>query len=235
MSIKKEFIVVVEDETDIREVLVYNLEREGYRVASARDGKQGLAMIQEKQPDLVLLDLMLPGLDGLEICKRLKGDDQTSSIPIVMVSARGEESDIVVGLELGAEDYISKPFGTRELLARINAVLRRREPQSDKKLSQRIDCAGVTIDVGRHQVSVDGLPVSLTATEFKLLHFLAHHPGWVFTRDHLLSRIMGDDNFVVDRNIDVHIQAVRKKLGAHRNLIETIRGIGYRFKERNES
>ncbi len=232
---KKEFIVVVEDETDIREVLVYNLEREGYRVKSARDGKKGLAMIQEEIPDLVLLDLMLPGIDGLEICKRLKGDDLTSAIPIVMVSARGEESDIVIGLELGAEDYIAKPFGTRELLARVNAVLRRLEPQSERQVNQRIECEGVTIDVGRHQVSVDGTPVSLTATEFKLLHFLAHHPGWVFTRDHLLSRIMGDDNFVVDRNIDVHIQAVRKKLGPHRNLIETIRGIGYRFKEHNES
>ncbi len=234
MAMKKEFIVVVEDEADIRDILVYNLEREGYRVASARDGKQGLAMIQEKVPDLVLLDLMLPGIDGLEICKRLKNDDQTSSIPIVMVSARGEESDIVIGLELGAEDYIAKPFGMRELTARVNAVFRRREPHSERQVNQRIECDGVTIDVGRHQVNVDGTPVSLTATEFKLLHFLAHHPGWVFTRDHLLSRIMGDDNFVVDRNIDVHIQAVRKKLGPHRNLIETIRGIGYRFKERDE-
>lgn len=232
---KKELIVVVEDETDIREVLVYNLEREGYRVASARDGKQGLAMIQEEKPDLVLLDLMLPGLDGLEICKIVKGDDQTKYIPIIMVSARGEESDIVIGLELGAEDYIAKPFGNRELLARINAVLRRGQPQCENKSEQRIEVEGVTIDVGRHQVIVDGSPVSLTATEFKLLHFLAHHPGWVFTRDHLLSRIMKDDNFVVDRNIDVHIQAVRKKLGPHRNLIETIRGIGYRFKERNDS
>ena len=231
---KKELIVVVEDEADIREVLVYNLKREGYRVVSAPDGEQGLKMIQEKIPDLVLLDLMLPGLDGLKICRRLKDDDQTGSIPIVMVSARGEESDIVLGLELGADDYITKPFSTRELLARINAVLRRREPQNEKKLTTRIDCDGVIIDIRRHEVMVDGAPVPFTATEFKLLHFLSTHPGWVFTRDHLLSRIMGEESFIVDRNIDVHIQAVRKKLGPHRNLIETIRGIGYRFKDRNE-
>ncbi|MBN2809175.1 MAG: response regulator [Deltaproteobacteria bacterium] len=231
---KKEQIAVVEDEADIREVMVYNLERDGYRVFSARNGKQGLELIQAKKPDLVLLDLMLPGLDGLQICKLLKADELTCSIPIIMVSARGEESDIVSGLELGADDYITKPFSTREMLARVNAVLRRREPLSEKKSSVRIEYAGVTIDVGRHQVWVDDEPVAMTATEFKLLHFLAHHPGWVFTRDHLISRIMGEDNFIVDRNIDVHIQAVRKKLGPYRNLIETIRGIGYRFKERDE-
>lgn len=230
----KETIVVVEDEVDIREVLIYNLEREGYKVFGEPDGKRGLEIIREKAPDLVLLDLMLPGLDGLQICRSLKADSETSSIPIVMVTARGEESDIVLGLELGADDYIAKPFSPRELMARVRAVLRRRTSSPIDSAGMCIDREGVVIDPRRHEVVVDGVPVSFTATEFKLIHFLAHHPGWVFTRDHLLSKVVGQENFIVDRNIDVHIQAVRKKLGPHRDLIETIRGIGYRFKNINE-
>ncbi len=230
----KEIIVVVEDEVDIREVLIYNLEREGYQVFGEPDGSRGLQLIQGKKPDLVLLDLMLPGLDGLQVCKQLKSDSETRSIPIVMVSARSEECDIVLGLELGADDYITKPFSPRELLARVRAVLRRRSSSSDESAGQRINCEGVTIDTRRHEVIVDGAAVSFTATEFKLLNFLARHPGWVFTRDQLMSNVMGQDNFIVDRNIDVHIQAVRKKLRSHRDLIETIRGIGYRFKSINE-
>ncbi|MCD6430128.1 MAG: response regulator [Deltaproteobacteria bacterium] len=230
----KETIVVVEDEVDIREVLIYNLEREGYQVFGEADGKRGLEIIREKTPDLVLLDLMLPGLDGLQICRSLKADSETSSIPIVMVTARGEESDIVLGLELGADDYIAKPFSPRELIARVRAVLRRRTSPSIDGAGMFIDREGVVIDSRRHKVVVDGLSVSFTATEFKLIHFLAHHPGWVFTRDHLLSKVVGQENFIVDRNIDVHILAVRKKLGPHRDLIETIRGIGYRFKNINE-
>ncbi|HDS16138.1 MAG TPA: response regulator [Proteobacteria bacterium] len=235
MCRKKIKIVVVEDETDIREVLAYNLEREGYQVATASDGEHGVQLIRELLPDLVLLDLMLPGLDGLQVCKRVKNEEQTHDIPIIMVSAKGEESDIVLGLELGADDYITKPFSTRELLARINAVLRRREPGNPTDPGESIRREGVEIDIKRHEIKVDDSPVPFTLTEFKLLHFLAGHPGWVFTRDHLISRIMGEDNFVVDRNIDVHIQAVRKKLGRHRHLIETIRGIGYRFKDHNEN
>ena len=230
----KEIIVVVEDEVDIREVLIYNLEREGYQVFGAADGIRGLQLIQEKTPDLVLLDLMLPNLDGLQICKQLKADSETRSIPIVMVSARSEESDIVLGLELGADDYITKPFSPRELLARVRAVLRRRSNSFAESAGLCIDCDGVTIDSRRHEVVVDGVSVPFTATEFKLLNFLALHPGWVFTRDQLMSKVMGQDNFIVDRNIDVHIQAVRKKLKSHRDLVETIRGIGYRFKNINK-
>ena len=230
----KEKIVVVEDEVDILEVLIYNLVREGYRVFGEPDGRRGLQIIQEKIPDLVLLDLMLPGLDGLQICRHLKADSETRSIPIIMVSARSEESDIVLGLELGADDYVTKPFSPRELLARVRAVLRRRMSSSAESVDLCIDCEGVSIDARRHEVVVDGVSVSFTATEFKLLNFLALHPGWVFTRDQLLSKIMGQENFIVDRNIDVHIQAVRKKLGSHRDLVETIRGIGYRFKNINE-
>jgi two-component system phosphate regulon response regulator PhoB len=229
----KQTIVVVEDEVDIREVLIYNLEREGYQVFGAAEGVKGLRMIQEKIPDLVLLDLMLPGLDGLHICKYLKDNSATQQIPIVMVSARSEESDIVLGLELGADDYVTKPFSPRELLARVRAVLRRRMNSSDELAGLCIECEGVIIDARRHEVLVDGVTVNLTATEFKLVHFLAQHPGWVFTRDQLMGKVMGHDNFIIDRNIDVHIQAVRKKLGSHRDLIETIRGIGYRFKNCN--
>ncbi|MEA1915125.1 MAG: response regulator [Pseudomonadota bacterium] len=231
----KKTIVVVEDEVDIREVLIYNMEREGYQVFGAADGVKGLKMIQEKNPDLVLLDLMLPGLDGLQICKQLKDSSATQQIPIVMVSARSSESDIVLGLELGADDYVTKPFSPRELLARVRAVLRRQSDSPVESSTGRlINCEGVIIDARRHEVKVDGLVVNLTATEFKLIHYLAQHPGWVFTRDQLMGKVMGQDNFVIDRNIDVHIQAVRKKLGSHRDLIETIRGIGYRFKNLNE-
>jgi len=227
---KTENIIVVEDEADIREILIYNLKRQGYRAAGVDNGRAAVEVIGKRLPDLVLLDLMLPGLDGLEVCRRLKQNPATRPIPIIMVTAKGEESDIVKGLELGADDYISKPFGTGELLARVKAVLRRRQAGPEARNNRRIEQDGVAIDPEHHEVLVDGRAVSLTLTQFKLLHFLAAHPGRVFTRDHLISRIRGEDNFVVDRNIDVHIQAVRKKLDRHRHLIETIRGIGYRFR-----
>jgi two-component system phosphate regulon response regulator PhoB len=227
----KSSIIVIEDEADIREVLVYNLKRQGYAVSGCGDGLTGLALIEEKRPGLVLLDLMLPGLDGLEICRRLKGGAATAMIPIIMVTAKGEESDIVAGLELGADDYVTKPFGTRELVARVKAVLRRRQEGAERMANGRIVRDGLEIDPNRHEIRIDGEPVQLTLTQFKLLCFLAAHPGRVFTRDHLISRIMGEANFIVDRNIDVHIQAVRKRLGPYRSLIETIRGIGYRFQD----
>ncbi len=228
-------IVIVEDEIDIREVLIYNFEREGFTVWGAADGRYGLKLIQDKNPDLVLLDLMLPGLDGLEICRELKGDVKTSGIPIIMVTAKGEESDIVAGLELGADDYVTKPFSPKELLARAQAVLRRGRAVPVAAADKRIESNGLIIDIERHLVSIDGETVSsFTATELKLLHFLALNAGRVFTRDHLLSRIMGEESFVVDRNIDVHIQAIRKKIGRERKVIETIRGIGYRFRDTGE-
>ncbi|MBN2332233.1 MAG: response regulator [Deltaproteobacteria bacterium] len=228
---KKALIAVIEDEVDIREVLEYNLEREGYRVISAADGIHGLKLVLSEQPDLVLLDLMLPGLGGLDICRRLQANEETNAIPIIMVSARGEESDIVVGLKLGADDYIAKPFSPKELLARVEAVLRRGVLREGKELPERLQYQGLTIDLARHEILVDNLPATLTATEFKLLHFLASHPGRVFTRDHLLNHITGGNEFIIDRNIDVHIQSIRKKLADHRNYIETIRGVGYRFRD----
>jgi len=228
---KQERIVVIEDEPDILEVLQYNLSREGYRVVTSRDGEEGLESIRNEDPDLVLLDLMLPGLDGIEVCRRLKTDPVTASIPVIMVTAKGEESDVVIGLQLGADDYVAKPFSPRELMARIKAVLRRGPLKEERKLGERIVRDGLVIDSVRHQVSVDGEQASLTATEMRLLHFLAANPGRVFTRDQLVSRVIGDRAVVVDRNIDVHIGAIRRKLGSYRGLIETLRGVGYRFKE----
>ncbi|MGE3164777.1 MAG: response regulator [Planctomycetota bacterium] len=228
---KRSKVLLIEDEADLLEMVQYNLEREGYRVISSRDGELGLELAREEAPDLVLLDLMLPGLDGIEVCRKLKEDPVTRPIPIVMVTAKGEETDVVLGLGVGADDYVTKPFSPKELTARVKAVLRRAPLRGEAEAENRIVRDGVVIDSVRHQIKVDGQPIAFTATEFRLLYFLAAHPGRVFTRDHLLSRVIGEDAVVVDRNIDVHIRAIRKKIGEYRNLVETIRGVGYRFKE----
>ncbi|MBM3991101.1 MAG: response regulator [Planctomycetes bacterium] len=228
---KREKIAVIEDEADILEVVEYNLRREGYLVVSSRNGKEGLERIRKENPDLVLLDLMLPGLDGLEVCKRLQADAVTEAIPVIMVTARGEESDVVAGLSLGADDYVTKPFSPKELLARVRAVLRRRPLRELRSSSDGVVRDGLVVDATKHLVSVDGEPITMTATEMRLLHFLASHPGRVFSRDQLLSRAIGDHAVVIDRNIDVHVGSIRRKLGRHRELIETIRGVGYRFRD----
>lgn len=228
---KDQKIIFIEDESDLREVIEHNLIREGYQVYSSSDGENGLQLIREKSPDLILLDLMLPGLDGLDVCRALKTDAITRAIPIIMVTAKGEESDIVLGLGIGADDYVTKPFSTKELIARIKAVLRRSSLKEDQSGQERIVRGEVVIDMGRHEVQVEGESVVFTATEFRLLHFLASHPGRVFTRDQLLSRVIGEDAYIIDRNIDVHIRSIRKKLGEHLDLIETIRGVGYRFRD----
>ncbi len=230
-SKKRRTILVVEDEEDILEIIHYNLSREGFRVEGSRDGEEGLAKARRLNPDLLLLDLMLPGLDGLEVCRRLKADDLTRRIPVVMVTAKGEESDVVLGLGMGADDYVVKPFSPRELVARVKAVLRRGPLREDGGAGERIVRDGLVVDIARHEVKVDGRPVSFTATEMRLLHFLAAHPGRVFTRDQLLSRVIGEHAIVVDRNIDVHVGAVRRKIGPYRVLLETVRGVGYRFRE----
>jgi len=229
--VKTEKIVVIEDEADILEVIEYNLRREGYEVICSQNGEDGLDKIEKSGPDLVLLDLMLPEIDGVELCRKLKSDPLTAAIPVIMVTAKGEESDIVLGLGVGADDYVTKPFSPKELVARVKAVLRRGEPRKRGGGEDRIVRGGVTVDLKRHEVKVDGTPVAFTATELRMLHFLASHPGRVFTRDHLLARVIGEDAIVIDRNIDVHVRAIRKKLGAHRDLIETVRGVGYRFRE----
>ena len=229
---KKSKIVVIEDEVDILEVINYNLSKEGFDVCSALDGEEGLALIKKEVPDLVLLDLMLPGLDGIEICRKLKTDYSTRSIPIIMVTAKGEESDIVLGLGMGADDYMVKPFRPRELMARIRSVLRRGDFIEEGEGVVSID--ELVIDINRHQVKLEGKKIVLNAMEFKLLHFLASHPGQVFTRENLLNHVSSDDTFIIDRNIDVHIRSIRKKLNKHRELIETIHRVGYRFRDKDQ-
>ena len=197
-----------------------------------RDGEEGLALIKKEVPDLVLLDLMLPGLDGIEICRKLKTDYSTRSIPIIMVTAKGEESDIVLGLGMGADDYMVKPFRPRELMARIRSVLRRGDFIEEGE--GLVSIYELVIDINRHEVKLEGKKIVLTAMEFKLLHFLASHPGQVFTRENLLNHVSSDDTFIIDRNIDVHIRSIRKKLNKHRELIETIHRVGYRFRDKDQ-
>lgn len=230
-TMKKAKILLIEDEPDILELLEYNLAREGYKVDTSMNGEDGLAAAIRDNPDLVLLDLMLPGMDGIEICRALKEDPATKGIPIIMVTAKGEESDVVLGLGVGADDYVAKPFSPRELVARVKAVLRRGPIQEARVHKNRLVRGPLEIDLDRHEVLVDGEPTDVTPTELRLLHFLASHPGRVFDRNHIMSRVIGHDALVVDRNVDVHVRAVRNKLGKHRDLIETVRGVGYRFKD----
>jgi two-component system phosphate regulon response regulator PhoB len=228
----KEHILVVEDEADIRELIRYNLEREGYSVSDVETGEEGLRLARKSAPDLLLLDLMLPGMDGLEVCRSFKGEDALRTVPIIIVTAKGEEPDIVTGLELGADDYVTKPFSPRVLVARVRAVLRRKSgegaaPGEDEVIQRD----GLRIHPGRHEVTVDGEPVDLTFTEFRILHLLARRPGWVFTRYQIVDAVRGEDHPVSDRSVDVQIVGLRKKLGESADLIETVRGVGYRFRE----
>lgn len=227
----KTTILVVEDEPDIRDVLEHCLTREGFQVMVAADGADGLKKAGAHRPDLVLLDLMLPEIDGLEVCRRLKEMPATRHVPIIMVSAKGEESDVVLGLGLGADDYVAKPFSPRALIARVQAVLRRSRHGDTQVDAECIVRQGLIIDEARHRVEVDGEEVDFTATELRLLHFLAGRTGRVFTRDQILEQVVGERAVVIGRNVDVHVRAIRGKLGAYRNLLETVRGVGYRFRE----
>lgn len=227
----KSKVLVIEDEPDIVEVIQYNLEREGHKVIACRDGEQGLSRIRTDNPDLVILDLMLPGMDGTEVCRQVKADPVTRGIPIIMLTAKTEESDVVLGLGLGAEDYIAKPFSPRELVARVQVVLRRGKQRDDAGGGERVVRGSLVIDLGRFEARAAEQLLNLTPTEMRLLHFLASHPGRVFPRAHLLSRVIGEDAVVTDRNIDVHVRALRLKLGEHASIIETVRGVGYRFGE----
>jgi len=227
----KEKILVVDDEEDILELVRYNLAREGYEVLCAESGEEALKAVSHRNPDLMVLDLMLPGIDGLEVTRRLKAESDHRVMPIIMLTAKGEESDIVTGLELGADDYITKPFSPRILLARIRAVLRRRarkETVDDGVL--RID--DMMIHPGRREVKIGDRPVDLTFTEFQVLSFLARRPGWVFTRTQIVDAVRGDDYPVTDRSVDVQIVGLRRKLGDYGSFIQTVRGVGYRFKEK---
>jgi two-component system, OmpR family, alkaline phosphatase synthesis response regulator PhoP len=226
-----ESLLVVEDDKDIQELIKYNLQKEQYQVLCASSGEDALKMVKSRTFDLILLDLMLPGIDGLEICKVLKSEPLTATIPIIMVTAKGEDADVVLGLELGADDYIVKPFSPRVLIARIRTVLRRKgNVQAD--LKQVINFGGLTIHLGKREVLLNNKVIDLTFTEFELLHHLASHPGWVFTRYQIVNAVKGDDYPVTDRSVDVQIAGLRKKLGEFGDLIETIRGVGYRFSEK---
>ncbi|MBN2216532.1 MAG: response regulator [Pirellulales bacterium] len=232
---KSPLVLIVEDEDDIRELVGYNLFKEGMRAAEVRTGEEGLKAVADQRPDLVLLDLMLPGLDGLAVCKKLKESSKTRDIPIIMLTAKGEEADIVRGLNLGADDYVTKPFSPKVLMARISTVLRRaaedRTPAVADDDEPPMTFRNLSIHVGRHEVLVEGDPVELTSTEFRVLRFLARKPGWVFTRHQILDGVHGDKYAITDRAVDVQIVGLRKKLGVAGDHIETVRGVGYRFKE----
>lgn len=225
-----EKVFIVEDEQDILELVKFNLLKSSYIVQSAMNGIDALKKILTFEPNLVLLDIMLPDIDGLEILKNLKSDPQTAAIKIIMLTARGEEEDIIRGLELGADDYITKPFSPRVLLARIKTVLRRISVKAESS-SGSLKIKNITIDPGRFEVRINNEPVTLTKTEFNLLHFLAQRPGWVFTRNQIIDGVQGEDYPVTDRSVDVQIVGLRKKMGDAGDYIETVRGVGYRFKD----
>ncbi|MBL8693810.1 MAG: response regulator transcription factor [Planctomycetes bacterium] len=221
-------IAVVEDERDVADLLRHALEKEGFEVRVYHDGKIALAELLRKPPDLVVLDWMLPGVDGLEICKALRREPRTAETPVLMLTAREEEIDQVTGLEVGADDYITKPFSPRVLAARVRTALRRRATGSSD--SEVLKVGPITIDQGRHQVTADGKVVSLTATEFKLLRFLASRPGRVRTRLEIVEAVSGEVA-VLERTVDAHVTSLRRKLGAPGELVETVRGVGYRLRE----
>ena len=222
-------ILIVEDERDVVKLLRYNLEKEGFRVTSVTDGSLALSEMRRDPADLVILDLMLPGMDGLEICRQLRRNERYTGIPILMLTARSEEADRVVGLELGADDYVTKPFSMRELIARVRALLRRQDPAPQRNALFHGD---IHIDPSAHAVSVSGKHVELSALEFRLLHYLAAHPGMVFSRDHLLDRVWGNDRSVTPRSVDVYIRRVREKIEPQPQTpvyVQTVHGVGYRF------
>ena len=229
-------VLVVEDEADIRELIRYNLTKAGYQVKGVSTAEEGLAAVEVQSPDAVVLDLMLPGMDGLYVCRRLKDDPKTNSIPIIMLTAKGEESDIVRGLEMGADDYITKPFSPRVMIARLQAVLRRasagNEEEPDGEQDGRVvNIHNLEIRPRRHEVLVDGNSVDLTATEYRVLLYLAKNPGWVYTRNQILDGVHGGNYAITERAVDVQIVGLRKKLGSAGAFIETVHGVGYRFKE----
>lgn len=220
-------ILLVEDEKSIADIVIYNLEKEGFRVSWERDGRDGLTKAQSQMPDLVILDLMMPGMDGFQVCRHLRSDPKTQQIRILMLTALSEETDEIVGFNLGADDYVTKPFKVRPLIHRIKALLRRNESTGDRK--DQLSIHGIDIDRAQYSVSCDGRELDLTPTEFRLLWTLASQPGRPFSRNELMDTSRGEDANALERTIDVHVRSLRKKLNASAELIETVRGVGYRF------
>jgi two-component system phosphate regulon response regulator PhoB len=224
-------ILLIEDERSLVEILTANLEREGFEVFSARDGENGLRQARLRLPDLIVLDLMLPLKPGLEVCRELRAAPQTQDIPIIMLTAKAEETDELIGLTMGADDYVTKPYSIKVLIERIKKALRRRQARTELSPGTVLECQGVVIDRHRHRASHQGAELSLTPTEFRLLETLLRQPGRAFTRHELMDAAIGEDAIVLERTIDVHIKSLRKKLGEASELIETVRGVGYRFRE----
>ena len=225
----KPLIAIVDDEPDILELLSYNLKKENFEVEEFSNSLKFLDWIKKNKPNLIILDLMIPDVDGIEICKILKKDERTAKIPIIMLTAKGSETDKVLGLELGADDYIVKPFSIKELIARVKAVLRRINTDSQKESIKKID--ELLIDSNKFEVKIGEKKIDLTTTEFKILSILLERPGWVFSREQLLDRLWEGDKIVIDRTIDVHITQLRKKLGKYGQFIKSIRGVGYKFEK----
>jgi len=223
-------ILVVDDEEDLLELVRYNLQKDGYRVECVGTGEDALKSARREPPELIVLDIMLPSVDGLEVCRRLKADAKTRDVPIIMLTARSEEGDMISGLERGADDYIAKPFSPRVLGARVRALLRRQDAQKRAELETTIEVHELSIHPGRHEVLLAGKPLELTYTEFALLQFLAKRPGWAYTRMQIVDAVKGEDYPVTERSVDVQVAGLRKKLGAHGSYIETVRGVGYRFR-----
>lgn len=227
-ALHKKHILIIDDEEDILEFIHYNLDKEGFQVTCATTGEDALQKARSKRVDLLVLDLMLPGIDGLDVCRILKSDAKTKSMPILMLTAKGEEADIVKGLEIGADDYVTKPFSPKVLIARVKALLRRNF-ESKKKPEEVIAIQELSIHPNRREVKVEDVLIELTFTEFQILSFLASHPGWVYTRDQIIDAVHGDDYPVTDRSVDFQIVGLRKKLGTAGKYIKTVRGVGYRF------
>lgn len=222
-------ILVVEDDPDIRELLSYTLGKEGYEVLSTADGDSGLAMALNRKPDLIILDVMMPGLDGLQVLKRIKADEKTRLVPVLMASAKGEDADVVTGLELGAEDYVTKPYSPRVLVARVRTALRRSQHEKPASNKTILSASGIVLDPAMHQVTAGSTRVDLSATEFQLLALLMRHPGRVYERSAIIDSVKGGDYPASDRSVDVQIVSLRRKLGEYGSLVETVRGVGYRF------
>lgn len=226
-------VLIVEDDPSLSEVLDYNLRQKGYDTRIASDGQQGLQELRRRCPDLVVLDLMLPLVDGLEVCRLARADPSMQDLLILMLTARSEESDQIAGFTMGADDYVTKPFSINVLLQRVSALLRRKDQSKTDR--EMLVSQGITIDRRRHRVAIEEIPVDLTPSEFALLATLVRHPGRAFSRAELIDGALGDDAIVLERTIDVHIRSLRKKMGAHAELIQTVRGIGYRLRDPSDA